>query len=194
MGPATRVMSLRDGTKKMSKSEPSDMSRINMTDDADTIAKKIQQAKTDPHPLPTSEAELENAPRGRQPRRHLRRARRQDARPQVLAEFGGAQFSTFKKALAELAVSRIGPGQRRDERACWPTRPRSTASWPTAPRKARAIAAPDHGQGQGYRGFPALVNDFRDRSAKAGAARLQARRHVHVYCWRQQSRGSMRHG
>ncbi len=55
VGPATRVMSLRDGTKKMSKSEPSDMSRINMTDDADTIAKKIQRAKTDPHPLPTAE-------------------------------------------------------------------------------------------------------------------------------------------
>src|SRR5438876_963607 len=62
MGPATRVMSLRDGTKKMSKSEPSDMSRINMTDDADTIAKKIQRAKTDPHPLPTSETELAARP------------------------------------------------------------------------------------------------------------------------------------
>jgi tryptophanyl-tRNA synthetase len=52
MGPATRVMSLRDGTKKMSKSDPSDLSRINMTDDADTIARKIQKAKTDPEPLP----------------------------------------------------------------------------------------------------------------------------------------------
>src|SRR4029077_9878808 len=62
MGPATRVMSLRDGTKKMSKSEASDMSRINMTDDADTIAKKIQRAKTDPHPLPTAEIELEARP------------------------------------------------------------------------------------------------------------------------------------
>src|ERR687883_1965650 len=57
-GPATRVMSLRDGTKKMSKSDPSDLSRINLTDDADTIARKIQRAKTDPHPLPTAEAEL----------------------------------------------------------------------------------------------------------------------------------------
>src|SRR5262245_8982803 len=56
-GPATRVMSLRDGTKKMSKSEPSEMSRINMTDDADTIGKKIQRAKTDPHPLPDNEPE-----------------------------------------------------------------------------------------------------------------------------------------
>ena len=64
MGPATRVMSLRDGTKKMSKSEPSDLSRINMTDDADTIARKIQKAKTDPEPLPT---------RGSRPGRTARR-------------------------------------------------------------------------------------------------------------------------
>ncbi len=62
MGPATRVMSLRDGTKKMSKSDPSDLSRINMTDDADTIARKIQKAKTDPEPLPTEEAGLANRP------------------------------------------------------------------------------------------------------------------------------------
>src|SRR5689334_20439155 len=61
-GPATRVMSFRDGTKKMSKSDPSDMSRINLTDDADTIAKKIQRAKTDPHPLPTEMAGLEGRP------------------------------------------------------------------------------------------------------------------------------------
>ena len=78
MGPATRVMILRDGTKKMSKSEPSDMSRINMTDDADTIAKKIQRAKTDPHPLPTEEDRAEGTARGRQSRRHLRGARRQE--------------------------------------------------------------------------------------------------------------------
>ena len=61
-GPATRVMSLRDGTKKMSKSDPSDLSRINLTDDADTIAKKIQKAKTDPEPLPTEEAGLAGRP------------------------------------------------------------------------------------------------------------------------------------
>ncbi len=61
-GPATRVMSLRDGTKKMSKSDPSDLSRINLTDDADTIAKKIQKAKTDPEPLPGEEKGLEGRP------------------------------------------------------------------------------------------------------------------------------------
>ena len=61
-GPATRVMSLRDGTKKMSKSEPSDLSRINMTDDADTIAEKIKRAKTDPEPVPPSNEELRARP------------------------------------------------------------------------------------------------------------------------------------
>ena len=81
-GPATRVMSLRDGTKKMSKSDASDLSRINMTDDADTIARKIQKAKTDPEPLPSEEAGLDAAPGGRQPRRHLRGAgRRRPRRP-----------------------------------------------------------------------------------------------------------------
>src|SRR5437868_64422 len=61
-GPATRVMSLRDGTKKMSKSDPSDQSRINLTDDADTIAHKVRRAKTDPHPLPQEQKELEQRP------------------------------------------------------------------------------------------------------------------------------------
>src|SRR5207253_3513214 len=61
-GPATRVMSLRDGTKKMSKSDSSDQSRINLTDDSDTIALKVRRAKTDPHPLPTELKELEQRP------------------------------------------------------------------------------------------------------------------------------------
>ena len=108
MGPATRVMSLRDGTKKMSKSDASDLSRINMTDDADTIAKKVQKAKTDPEPLPTEEAGL-----GQRPEADnlvgIYAALANKAKADVLREFGGAQFSTFKKALAELTVSRIGP-------------------------------------------------------------------------------------
>src|SRR5436190_22622854 len=108
MGPATRVMSLRDGTKKMSKSEPSDMSRINMTDDADTIAKKIQRAKTDPHPLPSGEAELEKRPEADN-LVGIYAALADKAKAEALAEFGGAQFSTFKKSLAELTVSRLGP-------------------------------------------------------------------------------------
>jgi tryptophanyl-tRNA synthetase len=108
MGPATRVMSLRDGTKKMSKSEASDMSRINMTDDADTVARKIQKAKTDPHPLPASEGELEGRPEADN-LVGIYAALANKNKAGVLAEFGGAQFSAFKKALVELAVARIGP-------------------------------------------------------------------------------------
>ena len=77
-GPATRVMSLRDGSKKMSKSEESDMTRINLTDDADTIAKKIRKAKTDPEPLPFETKGLEGRPGSRKPRRHLCGARRHE--------------------------------------------------------------------------------------------------------------------
>ena len=108
MGPATRVMSLRDGTKKMSKSEPSDMSRINMTDDADTIAKKIQRAKTDPHPLPDNEAELEKRPEADN-LVGIYAALADKTKADVLTEFGGAQFSTYKKALADLTVARLAP-------------------------------------------------------------------------------------
>src|SRR5499426_1602798 len=101
MGPATRVMSLRDGTKKMSKSDASDMSRINMTDDADSIARKIQKAKTDPEPLPSEEAGLETRPEADN-LVGIYAALADKAKGEVLKEFGGAQFSTFKKALAEL--------------------------------------------------------------------------------------------
>jgi tryptophanyl-tRNA synthetase len=108
MGPATRVMSLRDGTKKMSKSDPSDLSRINMTDDADTIAKKIQKAKTDPEPLPAEEAGLANRPEADN-LVGIYAALAGQTKAAALKEVGGAQFSTFKKSLAELAVSRIAP-------------------------------------------------------------------------------------
>jgi tryptophanyl-tRNA synthetase len=108
MGPATRVMSLRDGTRKMSKSDASDMSRINMTDDADAIARKIQRAKTDPEPLPSEEAALQNRPEADN-LVGIYAALADKPKAAVLEEFGGAQFSTFKKALAELAVSRVAP-------------------------------------------------------------------------------------
>jgi tryptophanyl-tRNA synthetase len=107
-GPATRVMSLRDGTKKMSKSEPSDMSRINMTDDADTIARKIQRAKTDPHPLPGSEAEAEKRPEADN-LIGIYAALAGKTRADVLNEFGGSQFSSFKKSLADVTVARLAP-------------------------------------------------------------------------------------
>src|SRR5438132_498475 len=107
-GPAMRVMSLRDGTKKMSKSDPSDYSRINLTDDADTIAQKVRKAKTDPQPLPSEEEGLARRPEADN-LVGIYAALAGKAKSAVLAEFGGGQFSSFKKALSELAVSRIGP-------------------------------------------------------------------------------------
>jgi tryptophanyl-tRNA synthetase len=108
MGPATRVMSLRDGTKKMSKSDPSDLSRINLTDDADAIARKIQKAKTDPEPLPSDAAGLAGRPEADN-LVGIYAALAGKTKGAVLGEFGGQQFSTFKKALAEVAVQRLSP-------------------------------------------------------------------------------------
>jgi tryptophanyl-tRNA synthetase len=107
-GPATRVMSLRDGTKKMSKSDPSDLSRINLLDDADAIARKIQKAKTDPEPLPFEELGLAGRPEAENLVGIYAALTGLDV-PGVLKEFGGSPFSTFKKALAEAAVARIAP-------------------------------------------------------------------------------------
>jgi len=106
-GPATRVMSLRDGTKKMSKSDPSDLSRINLTDDADTIARKIRKAKTDPEPLPSEEAGLKSRPEAEN-LVGIFAALSGESVPLVLSQYGGGQFSTFKNALAALAVAKLG--------------------------------------------------------------------------------------
>jgi len=107
-GPATRVMSLRDGTKKMSKSDPSDYSRINLTDDADAIAQKVRKAKTDPEPLPSEEKGLEPRPEADN-LVGIYAALSDVSKADVLAEFGGAQFSTFKSALVDLSVAKLGP-------------------------------------------------------------------------------------
>ncbi|WP_208349277.1 tryptophan--tRNA ligase [Pseudaestuariivita rosea] len=107
-GVATRIMSLRDGTKKMSKSDPSDMSRINMTDDADTIAKKIRKAKTDPDPLPEALEGLDDRPEARN-LVNIYAALAEKPAEDVIAEFAGQQFGTFKPALAELAVEKLAP-------------------------------------------------------------------------------------
>jgi tryptophanyl-tRNA synthetase len=107
-GEATRVMSLRDGTKKMSKSDPSDYSRINLTDDADTIAQKIRKAKTDPEPLPSDIKGLENRPEADN-LVGIYAALAGTTRAGVLKEFGNAQFSTFKAALIDLLVATLGP-------------------------------------------------------------------------------------
>jgi tryptophanyl-tRNA synthetase len=107
-GEATRVMSLRDGSKKMSKSEPSDYSRINLTDDADAIAQKIRKAKTDPEPLPSEEAGLKSRPEADN-LVGIYAALADTSRGAVLGQFGNAQFSTFKSALVDLAVAKLGP-------------------------------------------------------------------------------------
>jgi len=107
-GPATRVMSLRDGTKKMSKSDPSDYSRINLTDDADAIAQKIRKAKTDPEPLPSEEKGLEARPEADN-LVGIYAALSGKPKADVLGEFGGAQFSGFKSNLVDLAVTKLSP-------------------------------------------------------------------------------------
>ena len=107
-GPAARVMSLRDGTKKMSKSDPSDNSRVNMTDDADAIAQKIRKAKTDPEPLPAEEEGLAVRPEADN-LVGIYAALGGSTKADVLGAYGGAQFSTFKAALVDLAVEKLGP-------------------------------------------------------------------------------------
>jgi len=107
-GPAARVMSLRDGAKKMSKSDPSDLSRINLTDDADTVASKIRKAKTDPEPLPSEAEGLKGRPEAEN-LVGIYAALAEVPKETVLAEFGGGQFSTFKAALVDLSVTKLGP-------------------------------------------------------------------------------------
>jgi tryptophanyl-tRNA synthetase len=107
-GRATRVMSLRDGTVKMSKSDPSEYSRISLQDDADTIAQKIKKAKTDPEPLPSEIEGLKNRPEAYNLVTIYASLAESDENA-VLAEYGGQGFGVFKPALAELAVSRLTP-------------------------------------------------------------------------------------
>jgi len=95
MGEGARVMSLRDGTSKMSKSAESDMTRINLTDDADLIAKKIKKAKTDAEPVPANESEFENLSG--------------EGMDDVFAQFGGKNFGEFKPALIDVAVAHLEP-------------------------------------------------------------------------------------
>lgn len=108
LGEATRVMSLRDGTQKMSKSAESDMSRINLTDDADTIADKIKRAKTDPLPLPETVDELKDRPEANN-LITIYAALSNKTKAEVVAEFAGQQFSQFKPKMAELCVEKLTP-------------------------------------------------------------------------------------
>ena len=108
VGPAARVMSLRDGTKKMSKTDASDQSRVNLNDDPDTVALKIRRAKTDPLPLPSEVAELAARPEARNLVGIY--AALTDTDPaQVLRQHGGTGFGSFKQALTDLLVEKLSP-------------------------------------------------------------------------------------
>jgi tryptophanyl-tRNA synthetase len=110
LGAATRVMSLRDGAKKMSKSDESDYSRINMTDGADAIAQKIRKAKTDPRPLPAAPQEFKGRPEAEN-LIGIYAALSDTSVEDVCRRFGGEPFSTFKQHLADLAVAKLAPIQ-----------------------------------------------------------------------------------
>jgi tryptophanyl-tRNA synthetase len=110
LGTATRVMSLKDGTKKMSKSDPSDLSRINMTDDADTIVKKIRKAKTDAEALPGDVKGFEGRPEVAN-LMGIYAALSDATMDETLTKFAGEGFGTFKQHLADLAVAKLGPIQ-----------------------------------------------------------------------------------
>jgi tryptophanyl-tRNA synthetase len=139
-GTATRVMSLRDGTKKMSKSDESDASRINLTDDAEAIANKIRRAKTDPLPLPASKEELAGRPEAENLLNIYAALADQD-RDTVIAQFAGQQFSGFKNALADLTVSKLEP-MAREMRRLLADPVEIDHILKTGAQKARAIAAP----------------------------------------------------
>ena len=108
LGEATRVMSLRDGTKKMSKSDPSDYSRINLTDGPDAIRLKVQKARTDPNPLPEEVEGLEERAEARN-LVGIYAALADTTRAEVLRQHGGKSFSSFKESLSDLAASVLGP-------------------------------------------------------------------------------------
>ncbi|HPF79131.1 MAG TPA: tryptophan--tRNA ligase [Alphaproteobacteria bacterium] len=111
-GEATRVMSLRDGMQKMSKSAESDMTRINLTDDADAIAQKFKKAKTDPHPVPSNDKEGEGRPEAMN-LIGIYAALSDQSKEQVMAQYGGQQFSVLKTALSDLAVEKLTPITKR---------------------------------------------------------------------------------
>lgn len=139
-GPAARVMSLREGSAKMSKSDPSDMSRINLTDDVDTIMSKIRKAKTDPEPLPSEIEGLEGRPEARNLVGIY--AAMTDATPaEILAQFGGQGFGAFKPALGELLTTKLGPIAER-MKALMANPDELDAILAKGAEKARILAAP----------------------------------------------------
>jgi tryptophanyl-tRNA synthetase len=147
---AARIMSLRDGTAKMSKSDPSDMSRINLTDDADTIAQKIRKAKTDPEPLPSEAAGLE----GRAEARNLvgiMAALEDRSIDAVLSQFGGSPFGPFKAALADVLIATLDPIRTRFEALRYS--PEVDAILAAGAKTASALAAPTLAKAYGVMGL-----------------------------------------
>jgi tryptophanyl-tRNA synthetase len=150
-GAATRVMSLRDGAKKMSKSDESDNARINLTDDADAIAQKIRKAKTDPHPLPTSKKDLDGRPEAEN-LINIYAALADNTQESVIAQFAGQQFSAFKNALADLAVAKLSPIQQEMRRLLGDPAEIDRILH-RGSEKARTIAAPVMGEVRRLVGF-----------------------------------------
>jgi len=139
-GPGARVMSLRDGSAKMSKSDPSDYSRINLTDDADAIAQKIRKARTDPAPLPETLDELKDRPEALN-LVGIYAALDGRTNAEVLAEFAGQGFGAFKPKLADLAVAKLGPvGESMRDYLSDPGEIDSILA--AGAEKARSVAAP----------------------------------------------------
>jgi tryptophanyl-tRNA synthetase len=154
LGPAARVMSLRDGTKKMSKTDPSDQSRINMNDDADTIAAKIRRAKTDPEPLPADVAGLEGRPEARN-LVGIYAALSETDHDSVLRDFGGKGFGAFKESLADLMVDKLAPINAETRR--WLDDPGSIVQiLKTGAERAAAIADPIVAEAERLVGFMGL--------------------------------------
>jgi len=135
-----RIMSLRDGSAKMSKSDPSDMSRINLSDDADTILSKIKKAKTDPEPLPSEAAGLEGRPEA-QNLVGIYAAFAEESVDATLCRFGGQGFGAFKPALAELVIENFRPISERFT-ALKDDHEQIDAALAKGAAKARELAAP----------------------------------------------------
>src|SRR4051812_16778653 len=137
---AARIMSLRDGGAKMSKSDPSDMSRVNLNDDPDLIAQKVRKAKTDPEPLPADAAGLDTRPEAKN-LVTIYAALADESVPEVLARFAGQGFGAFKPALAELMVETLRPiGMRLAELQCDPAELDRLLAM--GAEKARSVAEP----------------------------------------------------
>lgn len=152
MGEATRVMSLRDGTKKMSKSDPSDLSRITLKDDADAIAKKIRKAQTDPDPLPETVEGLKGRA-GADNLIGIYAAFSGQTKAEVLAEFGGQQFGIFKPVLADLAVAKLSPITSEMKRMLENDQGFIDATLAKGAERARAIADPIYARVREIVGF-----------------------------------------